>query len=117
MKVKLRVKIDSSEEKKEFYTDGIFNEKQNILIYSDDRAINKFEFDKQILTRKSNNVEIKLFFSEQKESYYDIFLNEYNKNVKEIINVKELIKKENYFEVKYSTNLNNNITYIIEIIK
>lgn len=115
MKVLVLIKIKTNDEEKNFETSGIFFKNKNILVYKDqDFVINSVNFNNNIIKRKSNDYSLELFFNKNRISYCTITLKNGLINTFEI-ELKKLVKNDNYFFASYSIDDKNTIDYSITI--
>lgn len=83
--------------------------KDNEIIYKDNDVLTKLNIEKNILIRETNEYRIIMNFDNNKLLYY---LKEFDKTLEDKIEVKKIVKKDNYFNINY---IINDILYEYEI--
>jgi len=115
--VNLKILLKNSDTDKISNIIGIFDEKSNILRYSDDNIEHILDLNKKLLIRENNDFIMKLNFNSKGENNMNIFYKELSRELNFNINIKELKSSTNMLYIKYIINDIENIEYMIEIIK
>lgn len=107
-KVNLKVVVNNS--KNEFM--GIFNEKSNIITYSDmDNTLNKFFLDENLLIRSNTNYNLKIDFNKCTITYN--LVGEISFNIP--IKILSIFSEKNVFKVFYVVSDNDFFKYELYI--
>lgn len=115
-KVDLDIILKNDEIDKKIKSTGIFNEKNNILNYSDDNVEYTIDFNNKFMQRENDEFNMKLDFSNNNFGKITVFYKELSKQFIIDIFIKELKISTNIFSIKYIINDTENIEYYVEII-
>lgn len=115
-KVDLNIVLKNDETEKKYNRVGIFNEKSNILNYSDENIEYTIDFDKNVITRENNEFKMDIDCSKRNIGQIILFYKEVSKQFIMDIFIKELKISTNIFSVKYVINDTENIEYYVEIL-
>lgn len=114
-KVKLSIQLNDENDVEKYELIGIFNKKSNILSYIDNNKVRtKFDFNKKILYRESDEYTIVLFFTDSSDSYIFLKDSKLKLDLKvKVINIKE---KNNQIYIKYIINEFETHTFFVKVL-
>lgn len=115
-KVDLNIILKNDEIEKKYNRVGIFDEKSNILKYSDENIEYTIDFNKNVITRENNEFKMDIDCSKHNIGKISLFYKELSKNFVMDIYIKELKNSTNIFSVKYLINDSENVEYYVEIL-
>lgn len=118
MKVRLKIQIKSEDNYINFDTNGILNDKTNILTYSEDKKTKvKLFFDKDKLVRENDEFIMTFCFIENKITTISMYMKELNQQINMDINTLKIIKKDKFYKVIYTIEDSTKNEYILELEK
>ena len=110
-KVLLDITIKNSDDIINFESEGILDEKNNILIYDQDKVKNTLYLNDDVLEREGRDSIIKLSFNEETSS---IFLKDTDITLNLEVSVLNVEKKEGNYRVYYIVENKERIEYEIK---
>lgn len=115
-KVDLNIILKNNEDEKKYNRVGIFDEKSNILKYSEENIQYTIDFNKNVITRENNEFKMNIDCSKEGIGKIILFYKELSKNFIMDIYIEELRNSTNIFSVKYVINDSENVEYYVEIL-
>lgn len=115
-KVKLEIILKNDNEKIKSISPGIFDQKNNILKYSDGNVNYILDFNNNFLKKSTEECDLDINFLDEKNAFIDIFYKEINQHFKLNILIEELKKSTNMFYLKYIIDSGECIEYTLQII-
>ncbi len=113
-KVLLDITIKNSDDIINFESEGILDEKNNILIYDQDKVKNTLYLNDDVLEREGRDSIIKLSFNEKNEEASSIFLKDTDIILKLEVSVLNVEKKQGNYRVYYIVENKERIEYEIK---
>ncbi len=112
---KIKVRIQNPEEDLAIETNAIIQD-ERILYQEPDQTKTQYSFKNNILVRENKDIRMEYTFIKKKTTEGIIYLKDYNKEIRILINTKKIDKKDNNIKIQYKVD-NNEFIYEIEVIK
>lgn len=118
MKVSLKVEIKSEDNYTKLNTNGILNEKLNILTYGEEKNTKvKLYLDKDELVRENAEFIMKLSFIKGKTTNINIYMKDIKQEINMQLKTLEIIKNSMFYKVIYIVEGSTENQYIVELKK